>query len=369
MFEQPGGYLKSVLTALGVSTSSQLLVFSANSLQREHISQAQPRAIYFNDAVAIGWAKGAASFEAAAEDPEQGVIFYSLPQTPSAQPQFVRGTECLECHQTPDTGGVPGLFMTSMLPLSDDKNEYAQGWPMDHRTPYEDRFGGWYVTGTAVPTVHSGNVPVQHVPRSYVRAPVAPKLTTLAGTIDISSYLTPYSDIVAHLVLNHQVRMTNLLTRLGWEARIAAFESRSGGAGSTQVARGRPSTSSLHELVEEVVDYLLFVDEAPLPAPIRGSSSFPQDFSAKGPRDSKGRSLRDLDLTKRLTRYPCSYMVYAEAFDALPAAVKGEVWERMWEILSGRDTATIYKQLSAADRRAVIEILRDTKKDLPRYFQ
>ena len=113
---------------------------------------------------------------------------------------------------------------------------------------------------------------------------------------------------------------------------------------------------------------MLFVDEAPLPSPVRGASGFAKEFPSKGPRDSKGRSLRDLDLTRRLLRYPCSYMIYTEAFDALPPATLAIVYERMWAILSGAATDGEYAKLSQADRRAIIEILRETKKGLPAYF-
>ena len=357
----PRGYLRSVLAALDISPSSQVLVFSENSLQRAHISKATPRAIYFNDTVEVGWAKGSDSFEAAAQDPTQGVVFYSMAQQPQQKPRFVRATECLQCHLTAETSGVPGLFVMSVLPLSDDKNDYARGWAMDHRTPIDDRWGGWYVTGAQVPVRHLGNVPVSHVPRSYVRAEVAPTLTTGSAAFDTSAYLTPQSDVVALLVLNHQVHVTNLITRLGWETRIAMHDLPAGSAGNLP--------SRVRDLARELVDYLLLVDQAPLPSPVRGSSSFAQEFSAKGPRDSKGRSLRDLDLTRRLLRYPCSYMIYTEAFDALPPQAKNMLYERMWEVLSGKGTDPVYGRLSVADRRAVVEILRDTKKDLPGYFQ
>jgi hypothetical protein len=124
----------------------------------------------------------------------------------------------------------------------------------------------------------------------------------------------------------------------------------------------------VRDLVRDVVDYLLFIDEAPLPSPVKGSSTFAQEFASKGPHDSRGRSLRDLDLTHRLLRYPCSFMVYSDAFEALPAAVKSLVYERMWDVLSGRDTNKVYARLSLADRRAIVEILRETKKGVPEYF-
>jgi hypothetical protein len=360
-FDGSSGYLRSVLALLDISLASQTLVFSENSLQRAHISKATPRAIYFNDTTAVGWTNAADSLEVAAQDATQGVVFYSLSQKPQAKPQFVRGTECFQCHLTAETSGVPGLFMMSVLPLSDNQHEYARGWAMDHRTPIEDRWGGWYVTGTQVPLRHLGNVPVLHVPRSYVRADVAPKLTTGNGAFDTSPYLTPHSDVAALMVLNHQLHLINVLTRLGWEARIAAHDMPAG------------STASLpphvRDLARDLVDYLLFVDEAPLPSPVAGASAFAREFSSKGPHDGRGRSLRALDLNHRLLRYPCSFMIYTDAFDALPAAVKNLVYERMWEVLSGKETNKVYARLSLADRRAIVEILRETKKGLPEYFR
>jgi hypothetical protein len=355
----PRGYLQSVLKALEISPSSQTLVFSENSLQRAHISKATPRAIYFNDTVAVSWAKGAETMEVTALDATQGVHFYSIAQKPQPTPQFVRRTDCLECHLMPQTYGVPGLFAMSVLPLSDNKNDYAQGWAVDHRTPIEDRWGGWYVTGSQVPARHLGNVAVMHVPKSYVREEVAPKLESATRAFDTTPYLSAHSDVVAHLVLNHQLHITNLLTRLGWEARVAAHDA------------GKPAAAlpKVRETVRELVDYMLFVDEAPLPSAVRGSSPFAQEFSAKGPRDSKGRSLRDFDLTRRLLRYPCSYMIYTDAFDALPPAAKNDVYQRLWDVLSGNDTDKAYAGLGFTSRSAIIDILRETRSGLPAYFQ
>jgi hypothetical protein len=360
-FDGPSGYLRSVLAMLDISASSQTLVFSENSLQRAHISKATPRAIYFNDTVAVGWTRGADSLEVAAQDATQGVIFYALSQKPHARPQFVRAGECLQCHLTAETAGVPGLFTMSVLPLSDDQNDYARGWAMDHRTPVEDRWGGWYVTGTQVPVRHLGNVPVSHVPRSYVRAETAPRLTTGTDAFDTSAHLTPHSDVVALMILNHQLHMINLLTRLGWEARIVAHD-----LPAPTLGRVPPE---MRDRVRDLVDYLLFTDEAPLPSPVKGSSTFAQEFASQGPHDSRGRSLRDLDLTHRLLRYPCSFMIYGEAFEALPGAVKNLVYERMWDVLSGRETNKVYARLSLPDRRAIVEILRETKEGLPDYFR
>jgi hypothetical protein len=360
-FDKPNGYLGSLLAALQIAPSSQTLVFSETSLQSSLISPAAPRAVYFNDFAAVGFVGGADTLEVAAHDPTQGTVFYQLAQKPQQTPELVRSSECLQCHLTAETRGVPGFLTMSVLPLSDNKHEYAQGWPTDHRTPIEDRWGGWYVTGAQVPSRHLGNVPVNHVPKSYVRAAVAPRLTTGAGAFDARGYLSPHSDVVALLVLNHQVHMANLLTRLGWSARIAEHDAR-------PAKKSGASSTAVTDLAGEVVDYMLFVDEAPLPSAVLGSSSFAKEFASKGPRDGQGRSLRDFHLTNRLFRYPCSYMIYSEAFDALPQAAKRMVYERLWEVLSGKEQGSPYTRLSLTDRRAIVEILRGTRKDLPPYF-
>jgi hypothetical protein len=159
------------------------------------------------------------------------------------------------------------------------------------------------------------------------------------------------------MVVEHQMQMTNLLTLLGWETRVAVHDKRSVAA-----------SSAFRDRVAAVVDYMLFVDEAPIASRIQGTSGFAANFSERGPRDSKGRSLRQLDLSTRLLRHPCSYMIYSAQFEKLPPEAKAAVYERLWTILSGKEKDVRYKHLSAADRRAVLEILRETKSDLPKYF-
>jgi hypothetical protein len=172
--------------------------------------------------------------------------------------------------------------------------------------------------------------------------------------------LTPYSDIAALLVFDHQMHLMNLLTRTGWEARALIADDR------------RDRHLRLTQLAEALADALLFVGEAPLASPVRSTSGFADRFSARGPHDRQGRSLRQLDLERRLMRYPCSYMIHAEAFDALPAELKETVYLRLFAILTGlpgTDGDERYAHLSAADRRAILEILRDTKADLPAVFR
>ena len=360
-FDSANGYLPSLLSALGLPIESQLLVFSETSAQAALIRPANPRALYFNDTTAVGWVRGATTLEVVAHDPRQGTIFYTLDQRPGAQPRLTRRDDCLLCHLTWETLGVPGWTMISTFPMSDDKNAYASGVTVDHRTPLDQRWGGWYVTGKAVPSRHFGNLPVFRPPRELaLPTPRPPALTSVAGTFDTAGYLSPFSDVVALMVLGHQTHMLNLLTRLGWETRVAERDGT-----STQAA----TATRLQEVVRGLVDYLLFVDEAPIPGRLEGSSAFAQKFAGLGPTDAHGRSLRQLDLEKRLLRFSCSYMIYSPAFDALPASALDAVFQRMWIILSGQETDAAYRHLTRADRTAIVEILRETKPNLPRYFQ
>jgi len=243
-----------------------------------------------------------------------------------------------------------------MYPLPDDPNAYANGFTTVQGSPLEQRWGGWWVTGSPGGARHMGNVPV--MPADAKKKPNVPPgdLKSLDGLFDLSGYPTPYSDLVAQLVLAHQTRMTNLITRVGWEARLAA------------AVQSADAASRVREAAADLVDYMLFVDEAPLTRPVSGTSGFAERFARNGPRDSKGRSLRDLDLQRRLVRYPCSYMIYTDAFDELPQNARDAVYARLIQVLAGRDQAPRYKALSPADRRAVIDILRETKKGLPAAF-
>ena len=360
-FDRETGYLRAVLDALKIPIESQSLVFSQTSAQAKQIGPRNPRAVYFNDTVAVGWVRGADLLELAAHDRQQGVVFYTLDQTRTDAPRLKRDNGCLLCHLTWDTLGVPGLQMLSTFQMSDDPNAYASGIVVDHRSPMSERWGGWYVTGKTGPAPHRGNVPVVVPAAALEKAPRRPPaLESVAGLFDTTGYPSRHSDVAALMVLAHQAHMTNLLTRVGWEVRVAEA------AGGSTADRLPPR---VREAVADLVDYLLFIDEAPIAGGLEGSSAFAERFADLGPRDSKGRSLRQLDLRQRLLRYPCSYMIYAPAFDALPPAAKTLVYARMWQILSGEEKGARYGRLSLADRQAIVEILRDTKHDLPDEFQ
>ena len=306
-----------MLQALSVPVESQVAVYSQGSLQAPLISAHNPRAIYFNDHVAVGWVRGAGVLEIASHDPTRGVVFYSLEQKEAGKPRFERRFECLRCHVAWETLAVPGLVVLSTGP--DDAAGYATGGAVDHRDEIRSRWGGWFVTGPRVPKASMGTA---------ITAP-----PWLASKFDAAGFLSPHSDIVALMVLEHQARAMNLLTYLGWEARVGASDAR------------------IETIVADLVRYFTFADEAPLPGPIQGSSSFAVRFTAEGRRDSKGRSLRDFDLVKRLMHYRCSYMIDSAAFDALPPRARTAVAASLTAVLRERDPGAL-------------DILRETKRDL-----
>jgi len=341
-----GGYLASVLKELGVNVDSQVLVFSKTSLQQDHISPRNPRAVFFNDNVAVGSVPGGEILELASLDPVRGVVFHTLDVHESAKPRFNRRVEeCTKCHGPVSTFS-PGLMVTTVYPSPDGTPVFTGGTSLfnttDHRTPFENRWGGWYVTGTHGSQHHLGNAVAPDPSRPFdLEDSGTQNRRTLADKIDVSHYLTSTSDIVALMTLEHQTRMTNLITSIGARAR-----------------RGGKSAAGLAEAVEDLVSYMLFADEAPLLEPVEGVSTFTKTFPQRGPRDSRGRSLRDFDLQRRLFRYPVSYMIYSEAFDALPDPVREQILRRLFDRLTSEENS---------DRRAAFEILRDTKPNLPEY--
>ena len=358
-FEGRGGYLRSVLDELKVPVESQMLVFSPTSLQARRINATNPRAIFFNESVQVGFVRDGELLELSVHDAQKGVLFYTLDQKAVEAPRFKETTICLNCHKQRDTTlGMPGILMLN-TDMTTPTQLFAAGTVTDHRTPFERRWGGWYVTGSTGVVQHNGNV--------LARGASARELSSVEGLFDLDGYPSAQSDIAALMVFLHHTQMTNWIARIGWETQDAQSRRQ---ALLAPAGEGDRAAAQLRSVAIEMVDYMLFVDEPRLGGGIRSLSGFVEKFSAQMPRDRNGRSLYELDLTRRLMRYPCTYLIYSAAFDALPAAAKAAVYERLWQVLSGQENGTRYRDaLSPADRRAIVEILRDTKRDLPGYFE
>jgi hypothetical protein len=285
-------------------------------------------------------------------------VFYTLDQRATETPVIERANYCVSCHITRSTLDVPGMLVRSIATTATGAPvpKFGNATP-DHRSPFDDRWAGYYVTGRHGSLEHLGNAMLVDRTSETRVAQNTLNLDSVTDRFDAAHYLSPHSDIAALLVFEHQMHMINLLTRIGWDARLL-------------LSTHHPDAPAILErAASELTDYLLFADETPLPAAISGTSGFAEQFAAAGPSDRRGRSLRQLDLRTRLLRYPCSYMIYSAAFEALPPPARDAIYQRMWRILSGKDAAPKYARLPPADRRAIVEILRDTKPDLPEYFR
>jgi len=368
-FRSPNGFLLSVLRELNVPVSSQTLVFSKTSFQQSLISPSAPRAVYFNDDVYVGWVKHSDVLELSAVDPLKGGVFYTLDQRDNGKPRFTRHDECLQCHASPRTLGVPGHLVRSVFP---DREGFPQlnggAFHTDHSSPFSERFGGWYVTGSHGSMRHMGNSFVENKdePDKIDRDKGANKLK-LDEFADLSLYPSRNADIAAHMVLSHQATGHNLLTRVSYEARVAVSQQE-----GINRALGRPlnewsdsTRRRIYGTAEVLVKYLLMTGEAKLAEPVAGNTSFAKEFAAGGRRDSRNRSLKDLDLKTRLFRYPCSFLIYTDAFLHLPKPAKDYVDRRLLEVLTGKDRSKEFASLTDADRKAILEILRETRTDLP----
>src|SRR5690606_27828633 len=332
------GVLDSLLEALDIDPASQVLVFSTTSLQTGSIRPSTPRAIYFNDDVYVAWVQGGGPVEIASMDPELGPVFYTLEHASRAKPK-IEAERCLRCHDSYSLtgGGVPRFIVGSGYIDRLGNIVSHEGWILTtERTPLRSRFAGWYVTGRHGDQVHLGNIVLRDVyALQNLEQLRIGNLDTLDGLVDTSSYAAPGSDIVALLVMQHQVDVQNEISRVSYKVRAA--EHRLG---------AEPSHEVVAELVEPLVETMLFVGEAPLDGPIAGSSEFRERFEQRGPFDPAGRSLRALALDGRLMRYPLSFQIYSKAFDALPAVAKAQVYGRFKAILGGGDTSERFAHLS-----------------------
>ncbi|REK16598.1 MAG: hypothetical protein DWQ37_07400 [Planctomycetota bacterium] len=373
-YDQRVGYLAALLEALDVPIESQMLVFSKTSLQRHRISPRTPRAIYFSDDVYVGYCRSGDVLEISAVDPQLGAVFYTLDQKDTGQVQLSRQTDnCLLCHSSSRTEGVPGHLARSMFVDSSGQPIFSAGsYSVDHTTPLEQRWGGWYVTGTHGNQRHLGNMIVRgRKVEGDVDNTKGQNVVELSDRLSLDTYLAPHSDIVALMVLEHQTLVHNCITKANYTARQALLYERemNRALGEPPGHRFDSTSRRIQSAGDDLVEALLFVDEAKLTGAIRGTSGYAEKFTGLGPHDSQGRSLRDFDLEKRLFKYPCSYVIYSQAFDALPREMLDYVWQRLWDVLVQQSDEVQFAHLSNEDRQAIVDILRATKPELPDYWR
>ncbi|MCH2202239.1 MAG: hypothetical protein MK102_09725 [Fuerstiella sp.] len=365
VFKEPRGYLDSILQYLKISKSTQSLVFSKSSAQLRKISPSRPRALYFNEQAYVGWVQDGEVIELIASDPTLGTVFYSLKQKNEAKPRLLRDKgQCLQCHAQRRTRDVPGPVVRSLYTGSDGQPILSFGdYVSDHTSPFSERWGGYYVTGTHGKMLHMGNLLTdRNQPPSEIDYSQGANLPDLSGRFDTRPYLSSHSDIVALMVLEHQSQMQNLITRaLYEEVRGRSYDK---ARESTQDFPSDLSKRLVARAGNDLLQYMLCTGEFKLQSPVRGTSEFASQFSARGPRDRKGRSLYQLDLTTRLFKYPMSYMVYTESFRRLPSRVMIHIRRELHKVLTAGSAGDDYAHLNLKDRRAIFEILKDTCPEL-----
>jgi hypothetical protein len=361
-YEPRHGYLRSLLRNLNIPESSQCLVFSKSSFQYDHISPETPRALYFNDDVYVGYVPTGRLFEITAIDPIAGPVFYTLDRDQSEHPKIENQSQtrnCIVCHDASNNDNpIPRLLMLSVLPDAKGNSLHRLSLLTNDKSPLNERWGGWYVSGTHGAQRHLGNMIIRaQIPDIESMKEYIPKLdlnpganiTDLSGIFNTRPYPNPNSDIVALMLLGHQTHIHNLVTLADYEVRDAMEH----------------HPENTEKLVKEdgelLVEAMLFSGAAKFSAPITGTSGFSEEFSKQGKQDSHGRSLKDLDLKTRLMKYPMSYVIYSESFDRMVAPVKEFAYRRFREILNGQDKSSSFSHLSAVDRENILGILRETK--------
>ena len=368
-FSAPRGYLDSLLKALDIDPSSQTLVFSKTSLQFQSISPATPRALYFNDDTYVGWVPNTPVVEIATMDSALGAVFYMVSNQQTQPPSFNRETSlCLSCHDTFSMkgGGVPRFLFLSAYRLQQDRvltDSVAQ--ETTDATPIGERWGGWYVTGDDGGLVHLGNILAgqTRAPLSLARVHRG-DLVKLDALFDTGPYLTDRSDVVALLVFEHQTYVHDLTIRSNYKARMFLQHEPPGDPDFDQLSA--QTQTRMKALLEPLVRGLTFADAAPLPTRMASGSGFDRWFQARGPRDRRGRSLRDLDLTHRLFRYPLSFLVEDAGIDGLPRSARQYVYRRLSEVLGAAAVPPGFEHLQGTDRLAALQILCATRADFAR---
>ncbi|MCM8533305.1 MAG: hypothetical protein NE330_19205 [Lentisphaeraceae bacterium] len=358
------GYLRGVLKALNIPVSTQTLVFSKTSLHRKLINPSKPRALYYNDNSYVGWVDGAKVLEIAVADKNLGAVFYILDQKKNAKPAFERDDTCLSCHASGRTGNEPGFFIRSIFP---DKNgepiARAGEDRVNHTTPFDLRWGGWYVTGENISEKHRGNAWVKEEGK-YVLDPT-PAVTTndLSEYFDPDNYPTKTSDVEALMALEHQVEMHNILIQTKFRSVHALHNERVINKALGETGRRDLTKRILNNAANEIIDYMLFVEEVSLgKISFKGTSSFKEDFGKDKPKSSTGRSLYEFDFEKRISKLPCSWLIYGDAFTGLPEELKTLVLQKLKNLLLASELPDQFIHLRQ-HQQVIHKILMETHKD------
>ena len=355
-FSTDRGYLDSVLQELNISSTSQILVFSKTSLQQPLISPETPRALYFNDEVYVGWVQGSGILEVASMDPDLGPVFFTLEQKETETPVFNREYElCLRCHDSLSLsgGGTPRFIMSSNYTGILGQLVSHEGSVMTtSRTPIRSRWGGWFVSGLHGEQKHLGNVIIESAADlSDERLATSGNLFSIAEASNLAPYISPFSDIVALMVIEHQIEVQNEIARVNFQSRTLLADDK---------INDIELNDELLSIAEGLIDSLFMTGQPEFLARINGTSGFSENFMSRGKKDSQGRSLRELDLSKSLFKYPFSYLIYSDAYASLPKKVREIIGQRIKEVLSPEYSGDFYPHISPSSKIIIAEILDDT---------
>jgi hypothetical protein len=364
--------VRHLLLALGIPESSQLLVFSKTSFQKDRISPSRPRALYFGDEAYVGWCPGGL-VEVAAVDPILGPVFYSFdPQSGAGASRFARDPDCLRCHGGTFVRDIPGLLARSMFCDANGQPLLALGTDLiEDSTPIEKRWGGWYVTALRAGPRHRGNLVLaaEQEPNAAQLSANA-NLASLDKLVDTSPYLVPTSDVTALLVFEHQVSVQNAMTRANQQClRMMNYQTNLQAELKETVTTEPTYESVKHsfsEAAQQVCDALLCKDAAALPSTgVTGVGTFVRDFEKSGQVTASHPTLKALDLRSRLFRYRCSYLIQSSSFDNLQPTLRRRVLRRLWRVLSGPAPDPRYEYLEPQERRAIRDLIAASIHRLP----
>lgn len=358
----PAELLSSLLDELGISVSSQVLVFSKTSLQRKMITPANPRAIYFNNDFYVGYVPRGVIEIVACDDPK-GMMFYSFDV--NAEPEkrrFLRSQECMSCHATKNTMNVPGLLVRSVFTEQDGQALLSWGSLLTTpASPIEERWGGWYVTGRQGQTKHMGNqwVSNKDVGRDGYEATTGQNVTDLSGFFDTNKHLADTSDILALMIMEHQIQAHNTLSAAKVSYLRSAYLDKAIHHGKYDV--NSPSAQKMIlATADSVLKMLMFADEVELPEDgIDGSDLYRDNFTGQG-LSHDSHSLRDLRLEKRLFKYRCSFMIHSKSFEQLPDEIKTPVLKKLHAIVTSEDDMPGFPSLSSREKERIHDILSYT---------
>ena len=347
-------FVVSLLKALDVPATSQMLVFSTTSLQLSLISPANPRALYFNEDVYVGYVPRG-RIEIVSLDPELGGIYYLCDIPNETRPfRAERSERCMNCHASDETRFVPGLVIKSVIPGPGGGSlEAYRLEETGHSIPFNQRFGGWHVTGQHGITNHWGNLTGRLIAGNLVTISNPP-----GARFNFEKYPVATSDILPQLLHEHQAGFVNRVVEAAYRARTALH--------ATHGQLTPDQAAELDAQANIVTRYMLFADEAPLPSGgVEGDAAYKEDFLRTRRATSEGISLKDFDLKTRLFKHRCSYMIYSPVFSGLPSAMKERIHHRLAAALSSVNPEKEYDYLPPAEKDAIRRILTATLTAFP----